>query len=284
MPTAQDLDRLRALLAQLKQVGSVQPGERILAADWNTLAGVIADLAQAVLAAETVATVPPHQHRDQVALDWVSQGVRAIIQRGPLADPAAQNQLAAIAQTLQRFGAGLDETRITIEDFRGRLTDVATNDLARETAVTNVQRSLSNVIDPRPDIAAMRASLDALQTNLVTVQRAAASLTVGGALVDVGALAGRVSNLEQFREGLKAANGQQLDGRTIENRFAQLQASAVTQDQLLQAFKDHPVVIPADQIQALETSPGTNLRDQGNTHLQTCHGQIHATPATRFSG
>ncbi len=134
MPTAQDLDRLRALLAQLKQVGAVQPGEPILAADWNTLAGVIADLAQAVLAAETVATVPPHQHLDQVALDWFSQGVRDIIQRGPLADPATQNQLAGITQTLQRFGAGLDETRTTIEDFRGRLTDVATNDLARRSA------------------------------------------------------------------------------------------------------------------------------------------------------
>src|SRR5262249_50799689 len=146
MATAQDLTRLRAMLAQLEQIGSVQTGELIRAADWNSLASAVADLARTVLAAESDTTVPPHQHPDQVDLNWLTQPVRDLIQRGGLSDPATQNRLTNLEQNLQRFGTRLDGTSKNVEDFRGRLTDVATNDLARQSAVSSVQRSLANVI------------------------------------------------------------------------------------------------------------------------------------------
>ncbi len=283
MPTAQDLDTLRALLAQLQTVSSFQPGELIRAADWNTLAGVVAQLAQLVLAAESAATVPPHQHLDQVDLTWFTQQVSDLMQRGPLSDPAAQNRLTALEQTQTRLQSNLDAATSTITGLRSRVSDVATNDLVRQTAITNVQRTLTSVADPGPQIAAMRASLDSVQGSLATVQQAASSLVVGGKPIDVGALAGRLTNLEQFRDGLKSASGQLLDGATLDQRFSQLQTSAVTQDQLTQAFKDHPIEIPADQINNLETRLGTTLHDQVNTQLQTFQTQVQSSVDTRFS-
>src|SRR5215831_9183848 len=211
MATAQDLARLRAMLTQLVQIGSVQTGELIRAADWNALASAVADLARTVLAAETDTTIPPHEHPDQVSLDWLTQPVRDLIQRGGVSDPAAQNRLSTLEQNLQRFGDRLDTTAQNVDDFRGRLTDVATNDLARQSAVTSVQRALGNVVDPRPDIAAMRASLDAVHANLTAVQQAASALTQNGAPIDVGGLVTRVTGLEGFRDSFRAANGQLLD-------------------------------------------------------------------------
>jgi hypothetical protein len=283
MPTAQDLDTLRALLAQLQTVSSFQPGDLIRAADWNTLAGAVSQLAQTVLAAESAATVPPHQHLDQVDLTWFTQQVNDLIQRGPLADPAAQNRLTALEQTQGRLQSNLDTTTSTLSDLRSRVSDVATNDLVRQTAITNVQRTLSNVADPGPAIAAMRASLDSVQGSLATVQQAAASLVVNGEPMDIGALAGRLASLEQFRDGLKSANGQLLDGITLDQRFSQIQAAAVTQDQLTQAFKDHPPEIPADQVNELETRLGTTLHDQVNTQLQTFQTQVQSSLDTRFA-
>ena len=284
MPTAQDLDTLRALLAKLQTVSSFQPGELIRAADWNTLAGAMAELAQAVLATDSAATVPPHVHLDQVDLTWFTNQVNDLIQRGPLADPATQNRLATLEQAQTRLQSNLDVATSTLSDLRSRVSDVATNDLVRQTAITNVQRTLSSVANPGPDIAAMRASLDSVLSSLATVQHAASSLVVNGQPVDVGALAGRITNLEQFREGLKSASGQSLDGAALDQRFAQLQAIAVTQDQLTQAFASHPVQIPADQVNALETRLGTTLRDQVSTQLQTFQTKVQSNLDTRLAG
>src|SRR5215831_540514 len=216
MPTAQDLNTLRTLLAQLQTVSSFQPGDLIRAADWNTLAGVVAQLAQAVLAAESATTVPPHQHLDQVDLTWFTHQVNDLIQRGPLADPAAQNRLTALEQTQGRLQSNLDAATSALSDLRSRVSDVATNDLVRQTAITSVQRTLSSVADPGPAIAAMRASLDSVQSSLATVQQAASSLVVNGKPVDIGALAGRLTSVERFRDGFKSANGQLLDGATLD--------------------------------------------------------------------
>jgi len=118
MPTTQDLDTLRALLAKLQTVSSFQPGELIRAADWNMLAGVVAELAQTVLAAESAMTVPPHQHLDQVDLTWFTPQVNDLIQRGPLADPAAQNRLSVLEQAHSRLQSNLDAAASTMTDLR----------------------------------------------------------------------------------------------------------------------------------------------------------------------
>jgi hypothetical protein len=284
MPTAQDLDRLRALVAQLQHIGSVQTGELIRATDWNALAAAIADLARAVLATEAASTVPAHAHLDQVDLDWFTPAVRDLVQRGPLADPAVQNRLTGIEQKLTRHGSQLDSATQTVESFRGRLTDVATNDLARQSALTSVQRTLNNVIDQRPDIAAMRASLDAVQGNLSAVQEAAAKLTVNGQILDAGALASNITILQAFRDSFKSANGQMLDAATMENELANINGRLVTKDDLTQAFKDHPLTLPPEEITGIETRLGTTLRDQFNGQLKTFQTQIQGSVDQRLNG
>jgi hypothetical protein len=129
----------------------------------------------------------------------------------------------------------------------------------------------------------MRASLDSVQSSVALVQQAASSLVVNGTPVDIGALAGRLTQLESFRDGFKSASGQLLDGATLDQHFTQIQATAVTQDQLTQALDNHPVQVPADQIDALETRLGGTLRDQVNTQLQTFQTQMQSNIDTKFA-
>src|SRR5512134_2041235 len=102
MPTPQDLERLRALLGQLTAIGGARRGELIRADDWNALVSAVEDIARAVLAIDPAAAVPSHEHLDQVTSAWLSPDLRELLERGPLADPAAQKRLTEIEQTLKR--------------------------------------------------------------------------------------------------------------------------------------------------------------------------------------
>lgn len=283
MPTAQDLDTLRALLAQLQTVSSFQPGELIRAADWNTLAGVVARLAQAVLAADSATTVPPHQHLNQVDLGWLTPQLSALLQRGSLADPAAQNRFAGLEQKHARLQATVDATTSTLVDIRKRVSDVSTNDLVRQTSLTTLQRVVADIIDPGPEIAAMRASLDSVQGSISAVQKAAAGLVIDGKPLDLGDVAARLATMEQFRDSFRSATGQILDGATLEERYARIEATAITQDQLTNAFQDHGAKLPTEQIDQIETRLGTTLQDRVNEQLQAFQTEVQSNIATRFA-
>src|SRR5688500_8373831 len=136
MPTTQDLDRLRGLLGQLTQIGEARRGELIRAEDWNALVLAVADIARAVLAADAAVAVPGHEHPDQVTAAWLSPDLRDLLERGPLADPAVQKRLTDIEQTLRRTRETQDASDKKVEEFRGRLSDVAARDVERQAAVT----------------------------------------------------------------------------------------------------------------------------------------------------
>jgi hypothetical protein len=282
MATPEDLDRLRALLTQLTQIGSAQRGELIRAEDWNGLVRSVADIARAVLAADASPVIPPHDHLDQVTQEWLVPQLRDLLERGGLSDPAVQNRLSQIEQTLSRFSQKLDSNESKVEDFRGRITDVASRDLVRESAIANVRRAIDNVADPRPDIQAMRASLGVIQKDITTVQEIASRLSVDGVTVDVGQVVTRVNDLEQFRDRFRAANGELLDATTIERRLAEVSTRNVSQDQLTEALANVNVAISQDQIDGLQTRFETASREQVNAVLDNFRGEVNTTIGTRL--
>ena len=282
MPTPQDLQRLRALLAQLTAIGSVQRGELIRAEDWNSLVAAVTDVAQAVLSVEATPTVPPHEHLDQVGSGWLSQQLRDLVERGPLADPATQTRLLDLDQRLKRLTDRLDEMRGRVDEFRGRITDVVTRDLEREAAVTKVRRAVENVIDPRPDLLNLRQSLGSLQRDLGSVMEAASKMTIDGQIVDLGAVVNRVGQLEQFRERLRFANGELLDAASVENRLAAVENKFVTQGQLDDAIKNRPLEVSPEVLGGIEDRLGTNLRNQVNQSLEAFGAQIRTETNTRL--
>jgi hypothetical protein len=284
MPTPQDLQRLRGLLTQLNAIGNVQRGELIRAEDWNTLVNAVTDVAQAVLAEEAAETVPAHEHLDQVSSAWLSPQLREVFERGPLADPAAQQRLLELEQKLKRLADRIDESRSNVEDFRKRLTDVATRDLEREAAVTNVRRAVENVLDARPDLLNIRNTLASVQREMGTVLQAASRLTVNGQPVDLGSVVNRVDELEGFRNRLRGANGELLDGAAIERRIGEVANRTVSQQQLDDAIRTRPTQVPTEVLSGIEDRLGTNLRNQVSERLGTFGNEIRGDVSNRLSG
>jgi hypothetical protein len=282
MPTPQDLERLRGLLAQLTAVGNARRGELIRADDWNTLVAAVEDVARAVLAADPAAAVAAHEHLDQVTAAWLSPDLRELLERGPLADPAVQKRLTEIEQLVRRTREAQDTSDRKVEEFRGRLTDVAARDVERQAAVTSVRRAIDSVADPRPELQNMRSTLGVIQRDMSTVLDAASRLTVGGAVVDMGTVVTRIGELEQLRDRFRSANGELLDAATIETRIAELGTRSISQEQLDTILDTRPATLSDAQLEGLETRVGGELRGQVTGTLDSFRTEIRSDVAARL--
>jgi len=284
MPTPQDLQRLRGLLTQLRAISNVQRGELIRSEDWNSLVAALIDVAQAVLAADGAVTVPAHAHLDQVTSAWLSPQLREIFERGPLADPATQQRLLEFERTLKRLADQLDDSRNRVDEFRGRLTDLATRDIERESAVTNVRRAVENVSDPRPDLLNLRNTLASIQREMGNVLEASTRLTVNGQVVDLGNVVNRVGQLEQLRERLRLANGELLDAATVERRLSEAINRTVTHEQLDDAIRTRPAELSPETLEGIEGRLGTNIRNRVNESFAGFGTEIRDEVDTRLAG
>src|SRR5262245_1523945 len=103
MPTVAELERLRALVERLTPLTQIQRGDLIRAQDWNDVVSALLDVARATLADNAAdAPVSAHEHPDQVKMSWLEPSLRALIERGPLSDPAATGKLDDLGRRLGR--------------------------------------------------------------------------------------------------------------------------------------------------------------------------------------
>lgn len=283
MPTAEDLAQLKTLLNQLLPIAQVQAGELIRADSWNGLVNATMTLARTLLDRASDATVSAHTHLDQVTADWLAPTLRDQLQRGPLADPAMQSRLLAIEQQLKALLKQVDGQREDLSGVRGRLTDIATRDIVRESAVSDVTRKFAGLGDSRTDILDLRKSLGVVQNDMGTVLDAAQKLQVNGQTVDVGSLVARVGTLETFKSGFTAANGQVLDASAIEQRLAENRNQFVLHAQLDDALTNRPVEFTPAVLAGIEDRVGTTLRAQVNASFDTFGTQLRGETRASLS-
>lgn len=185
MPTVEELERLDALVPRLIRLSNLRPGELIRAQDWNDIVGVLIEVTRAVLAADQNAVVPPHEHPDQVAVGWLDPRLRALIERGSGAEPDAAGKLNTLDRRVERLNLRLEDLVAGIGDVRGRINDVVTRDLTRESEVTTVRRKIEGMGDSRDDILGMRETLQSLQKDLGVAVDLSTRLQVNGQPVDM---------------------------------------------------------------------------------------------------
>ena len=152
MPTVADLERLRALNERLTPLANATQGELIRAEDWNTLVGAVSEIARVVLAEDREAAPAAHEHPDQVTSGWLDPRLRALIERGPLSDPAAEARLQALEQRVERLQARVEALFGSVGEVRDRVTDVATKDLIRQSEVVNVRLVVEGLGDSRESV------------------------------------------------------------------------------------------------------------------------------------
>ncbi|HXG24644.1 MAG TPA: hypothetical protein VNJ09_08835 [Chthonomonadales bacterium] len=283
MPTVAELERLRALLERLTPLADVQRGELIRAQDWNIVVGALIELARAVVTQEREAAVPPHEHPDQVTTGWLDPRLRSLIERGPLADPAAVTRLQDVERKISTLSTQIERNGQEIKEVRDRATEVVTRDLVREADVTAVRRRIEGMADAREDVRALRETLRAVQTDLRTAIEVSRGLVIDGQPVNMAAILERLSSVEALRERLRLPSGQLLDAATLESRLTELTNTLVTEEELDEALANRPGQIPPDQVDALREELSTGLRAELQANHQSLTEQIRGEMNQRLS-
>jgi hypothetical protein len=280
MPTVAELQRLDALVRTLTPLTRVQAGALIRAQDWNAVVGALIEVARAILAEAKEPVVPHHEHAEQVTLGWLDPRLRGLLERGPLADPAAAARLSDFDRRVTRLGAQLTGLEEGVGEVRNRVTEVATRDLAREREVTEVRRLVDGLADGRDDVAALRDTLRAVQGDLATALEVGRRLTVEGQPVDMADLVQRLRGVEELRERLRTPAGQLLDANLLEQRLTELTTSLVTEEELNQALEIRPGRIPPEDVAALRESLraelGSGLEVSMTRVADTLRGEVTA--------
>lgn len=285
MPTVADLERLRALTERLRPIADVGQGELIRAQDWNTLVGAVSELARAVLAEDRQVTPAPHEHPDQVDVGWLEPKLRALIERGPLSDPATLARLGNLEQRVERVAQRIEEMNGNVSEVRDRITDVSSRDLIRESDITRVRRVVEGLDDSRESVREVRESLRSLQQDVSTAVTVGQRFIVDGQPVDVPALLGRIDALDQLRERLRAPDGTLFDARNFENRLTALTNTLITQDQLDEALATvrRDVTLSPEQLGAIEGNVRNGLSAQFNASFLGLRNEIRADTTARLN-
>ncbi len=283
MPTVAELERLEALAARLTPLASRTRGELILAEDWNVVVGALIEVARAVLAEEREGLVPPHDHPDQVGTGWLDPNLRALLERGPMADPAAMARLSELERRLGNLRSRIDEMNEGVKEARDRVTDVATRDLTRQADITSVRRMVEGLSDSRDDVRGLRETLRSIQENVRLAVEVGSGLQVDGEPVDMEAWTGRLRELESFRERLRTPSGELLDAGALENRLTELTNTLVTEDELDAALESRPGRILPEQLEALEEKLRAALISDFETSMNRLADEIRTETSQRLA-
>ncbi len=283
MPTVADLERLRALNERLTPLANATQGELIRAEDWNTLVGAVSEIARVVLAEDREAAPAAHEHPDQVTSGWLDPRLRALIERGPLSDPAAEARLQALEQRVDRLQARVEALFGSVGEVRDRVTDVTTRDLVRQSEVVNVRRVVEGLGDSRESVRELRETLGVLQRDVSTAVTIGQRLTVNGQPIDFNDFDLRLRQADDLRARLTGPDGGLLDANALENRLTQLTNTLVTQETLDQALETVRRDISPGELADLEGRLGNRLTEQVNTSFATFSDQLRAENNTRFA-
>ncbi len=236
MATTAELERLTALLARLTAIGDKARGELIRSAEWNELVGTVGELTRTVLGEDHVDVVADHEHSEQVGLGWLDPKLRQLLTEGPLADSAALARLGKLERSLTALAGQLKALGADQDGLRGRVSDVATKDLARESTLTTFGRKLDGIGDARDDVAEVRQSLQTVQVDVLRAIEVGQRLEINGEPIDVPGLVGRIDGLDELRERLRLPDGQLLDATEFSRQVAELETRLVTEEELEEAL------------------------------------------------
>lgn len=276
MPTVADLQRLDALTTRLTPLTRMAQGTLIRAEDWNAVVGALVEVARSVLASAREDVVPPHDHPEQVSLAWLDPRVRSIVERGPGGDAGIEARLAAIERRLARGDSRTGEVDDAVREVRDRLADVATRDLARESQVNELRRTVGGVVDGRDEVTTVRESLTAMRAELATALDVGRRLTVDGQPFDAAALEARVRGVEALRARLTRPDGALLDAIALEERLTQLTNTLVTEEKLTAAL--------ANRRTDLSDADKGSIRDMVAADLQGTFSATVAASEDRLRG
>ena len=270
MPTAAELDRLEGLITRLTPIATVQRGELIRADDWNAVVGALIEVARAVLVDERAAAVPTHEHIDNVTVGWLDPRLRALVEKGPLAEPTSVARFDAIDRQLTQTVGRMTQLDDTIREARNIASGVADRDQKREADLSSIRRSVEAIPDAREDVLTLRETIRGVQADVRRAIQIGEGLQVGGQPFNAAQYDERLRGVEQLRQRLTAPDGTVFDAPALERRLSALTNTFITQQRLDDALANRPIEIPPDRLEFLKTTLRTGSRNDSRPTSATC--------------
>lgn len=283
MPTVADLQRLDALTSRLTPLTRMAQGTLIRAEDWNAVVGALVEVARSVLSAARDEVVPAHEHPEAVSLAWLDPRVRALLERGPGGDASIEARLSAIERRLARGDTRTNEVDDRMREVRDRISEVATRDLARETQVSEIRRTLGGVVDGRDEVTTLRDSLTAMRSELAGALDVGRRLVVDGQPFDAAAVDARLKAVEELRGRLTRPDGAMLDAASLEERFTQFTNTVVTEEKLAAALADRRTALSDTDRASIGDLVATDLRTSFNASVSASEDRVRAEMTDRLS-
>jgi len=283
MPTVADLQRLDALTTRLTPLTRMAQGTLIRAEDWNAVVGALVEVARSVLASARDDVVPAHEHPESVSLAWLDPRVRSLIERGPGGDASIEARLSALERKLSRGDTRTNEVDDAVRQVRERVADVATRDLARESQLSELRRTLGGVADGRDDVTTMRESLTAMRSELATALEVGRRLVVNGQPFDAAAVEARLKGVEELRARLTRPDGALLDAPTLEQRLTELTNTLVTGEQLAAALATRRASLTDADRGTIRDMVSANLQATFTTSIVASEDRLRGELTTRLS-
>lgn len=155
-----ELDRIQGIVAALQGLGNAQRGDLIRAQQWNDLVSLVGSVAQMLLTTlQQERAVPPHDHPDQVKSSWLDPSLRALIEKGSLADPALVARLTELNGRVSRLEARHDQLRDDTVLVRDRFSELSTRELVRDANIKDVRLLAESKTLPEEKITGIREVL-----------------------------------------------------------------------------------------------------------------------------
>ncbi len=283
MTTAAEIDRVQAMVKRLNALGSVQRGDLIRAQQWNDLIGLVVEVAQAMLEGATE-EVPPHEHPDQVKATWLAPSLRSLVEKGPLADPAATSRVTDAEGRIRTLSEDLDKLRASVTAAGDRLSEMSTRELTRESDTNELRLTVGSLTERRDDVLELRKTLGSIGEKVDKALEASSRLVIEGKPVDMNDLNRRIVAVEELRTSLTGATGQLLDAAEIEKRLATLRNTLVTQEQLEQALKQRALELDENTMDGIRESVAVKLREETKASFATLSTEIRNETGTKLSG
>jgi chromosome segregation ATPase len=261
-------DKLQNIVMRVKALGDARGGDLIRAQKWNDLVQLVVELAQEVAAGRNSQTVAPHEHPDQVKINWLDPQVRTLLERGPLADPRATTDIFDLKRNIDRLNADMGTFRQTVTEARDRLTELTTRELVRDAAVNDVQLLAGSLGARRDDLLELRTTLGSISERVNAAVAASSNLVVEGKPADLEDLNRRLKSVEQLRVSLTTTSGALLDAGEFDRRLSTLRNSLVTKEQLDAVVRQRPpVTLPADTVVTLKNDLLVQIREDAKGTL-----------------
>ena len=278
MPITESLQLLSDVIDDIEPIGKMTPGVPLRAADWNALVGAVASLARLVASRERTSQAQldekyapaDHAHTGEIALSWFEPAARALLEENMSGAVEQRTAATRLRNDLNAMRRELAELQTQVNDIRIQFDGLRDEGSSRAREASRLAVRVEMLSGVEDNLSKLNLRFDGIGTEVARALEFREQLTdPNGDPIDVAAIGGRVSALEEIRANLRTADGSLVNIREFESTLARLEENSVGRS-------DVDAVI-LEQLRA-----GDVLEDAGVVNAVA--GQVEAGFEDRFAG